>query len=279
MQRWPITSLQTKVTLLVIGIVAGVLALSTFLNIRVSEHALEQDLRTNAIALARQFAAGIGSREELNNPTTLQVDIAQVMEDRPSILGVEVYVMADGVPHFVTSLDAEVQTNPAPEVFQVAQDNHPMAVQRQGRTGRQWDAIVPVHLNGSFAGVVRLQLSLREADRLAGRERRQAVLIMGASTVAIVLLMSIFLQQTLHRRLQNLITTMAKTEAGDSAGEASSHTKDELGRLADSFNRMLYRIRNFNNELQEKVAQATAELRDLNGKLTRPGGRWAALSG
>jgi two-component system NtrC family sensor kinase len=30
---------------------------------------------------------------------------------------------------------------------------------------------------------------------------------------------------------------------------------------------MLHRIRNFNGELQEKVEQATAELRDLNGKL------------
>ena len=266
-QRWPITSLQTKATLLVIAIVAGILALSTYLNIRVSEHALEQDLRANAISLARQFAAGIDSWEEFNNAATLQVDIAQVMEDRPSILGVEVYAMADGVPHFITSLDEEDQTNPAPEVLQVAQDNKPMAVQRQGPTGRQWDALVPVHLNGTFAGVVRLQVSLREADRLAGRERRQAVLIMGASTVAIILLMSIFLRQTLHRRLQNLITTMARAEAGDLSGEASVHTKDELGRLADSFNRMLYRIRNFNNELQEKVAQATAELRDLNGKL------------
>ena len=101
-------------------------ALSTFLNIRDSEHALEQDLQTNAISLARQFAAGIGSWEELNNAATLQVRIAQVMEDRPSILGVEVYAMADGVLHFITSIDEEVQTNPAPEVLPVAQDNTPM---------------------------------------------------------------------------------------------------------------------------------------------------------
>ena len=266
-QRWTITSLQMKATLLVIAIVAGVLGLSTFLNIRVSEHALEQDLRDNAIALARQFAAAIGSWEELNNPTTLQVDIGQVMEDRPSIVGVEVYAMAHGVPHLITSLDEEVETDPAPEVFQVAQENKPMALQRQGRTGRQWDAAVPVQVDGILAGVVRLQVSLREADRLAGRERRQAVLIMAASTIAIVLLVSVFLRQTLHRRLQSLITTMARAEAGDLAGEASVHAEDELGRLAESFNRMLRRIRNFNGELQEQVAQATAELRDLNGTL------------
>jgi two-component system NtrC family sensor kinase len=266
-QRWPITSLQTKATLLVIAIVAGVLGLSTVLNIRVSEHALERDLRDNAMALARQFVAGIGSWEELNNPTTLQVDIGQVMEDRPSIVGVEVYAMADGAPHFITSINEEVQINPAPEVFQVAQENKPIAVQRQGRTGRQWDVVVPVQVKEILAGVVRLQVSLLEADRLAGRERRQAGLIMGASTLAIVLLMSVFLRLTLHRRLQNLITTMARAEAGDLAGEARVHAEDELGRLAESFNRMLRRIRNFNSELQEQVAQATAELRDLNGKL------------
>ncbi len=62
---------------------------------------------------------------------------------------------------------------------------------------------------------------------------------MGASTLAIVLLMSVFLRQTLHRWLQNLITTMARAEAGDLAAETSVRSKDELGRLAESFNRML----------------------------------------
>jgi two-component system, NtrC family, sensor kinase len=267
MQRWPIRSLQTKATLLVIAIVGGVLALSTFLDIRVSERALERDLRDNAIALAQQFAGGIGSWEELNNPAMLQVDIGQVMEDRPSVVGMAVYAMAQGVPRFITSSDEEARTRPAPEVVQAAKENKPMAVQRRGRTGRHWDVAVPVHLHGALAGVVHLQVSLRQADQLAGRERRQAVLIMVAATVAIVLLMSVFLRQTLHRRLHNLVTTMARAEAGDLAAEASVHSADELGRLAESFNRMLRRIRNFNGELQEKVAQATAELRELNGKL------------
>jgi sensor histidine kinase regulating citrate/malate metabolism len=84
-KRWRIRSLQAKATLLVIAIVAGVLALSTFLNIRVSENALERDLRDNAIALAQQFAAGIGSWEELNNPATPEVDIEQMMGDRPTV--------------------------------------------------------------------------------------------------------------------------------------------------------------------------------------------------
>jgi two-component system, NtrC family, sensor kinase len=266
-KRWRIRSLQTKATLLVIAIVAGVLALSTFLNIRVSEHALERDLRDNAIALAQQFAAGIGSWEELNNPASLQVDIEQIMGDRPSIIGMEVYAAAHGVLHFITSSDEEGSTNPISEVLQVAQENKPVAVQRPGRTGRQWDVAVPVHHNETFAGVVRLHFSLREADRLAGRERRQAVLIMGAAAVAIVLLMSVFLRQTLHRRLHSLVTTMARAEAGDLAAEAGVHSEDELGRLAESFNRMLRRIRNFNGELQEKVEQATVELHNLNGKL------------
>ena len=108
-QRWPIRSLQTKATLLVIAIVGGVLALSTFLDIRVSERALERDLRDNAIALAQQFAGVIGSWEELNNPAMRQVDIGQVMEDRPSVVGVAVYATAQGVPHLITSSAEEVQ--------------------------------------------------------------------------------------------------------------------------------------------------------------------------
>jgi signal transduction histidine kinase len=263
----PIRSLQTKATLLVIAIVAGVLSVSTLVNIQASQLALERDLRDEASALARQFAAGIGSRAELNNPATLQVDIGQVMEGRARIVRVEVYSMAQGVPTLITSSDEEAPARPAPEVSQAAREDRPVAVLQQSVGSRQWGVAAPVHLDGALAGLVHLQVSLAAAAQLAARERRQAVLIMGASTVAIVLLMSVFLWQTLHRRLQNLVMTMARAEAGDLAAEASVYSEDELGRLAESFNRMLRRIRNFNGELQETVAQATAELRDLNGKL------------
>jgi uncharacterized membrane protein affecting hemolysin expression len=97
-QLSPFRSLQTKATLLVIAIVAGVLALSTVLNIQVSERALERDLRDNAMALARQFAAGIGSWEELNSRATLEVEIRQVMNSRSGIARVEVYAIVQGGP-------------------------------------------------------------------------------------------------------------------------------------------------------------------------------------
>jgi two-component system NtrC family sensor kinase len=267
-QLSPFRSLQTKATLLVIAIVAGVLALSTVLNIQVSERALERDLRDNAMALARQFAAGIGSWEELNSRATLEVEIRQVMNSRSGIARVEVYAIVQGGASFIISSDDAIPpASPSPEVSQAAREDRPVAVLHRSTRGRQWDVAVPVHLHGVIAGVVRLQVSLAEADQLAAQERWQAMLIMGASTAAIVLLMSLFLRQTLHRHLQNLVTTMARAETGDLDAEARIHTEDELGRLAGSFNRMLRRIRNFNGELQEKVAQATAELRELNEKL------------
>jgi signal transduction histidine kinase len=264
---WPIRSLQTKATLLVIGVVAVVLGISTLINIQDSQRTLERNTRDEVIALGQQFAVGIESQAELTNPETLQVEIGQVLEGNASLVRVEVYAVTQGIVAFITSSDEEVPTSPAPEVVQVARENKPVAVLQARREGRQWGVAVPVHLDGVLAGVVHLQVSLVEADQLAARERRQAVLIMGASTVAIVLLMSVFLRQTLHRRLQNLVTTMARAEAGDLAVEARVHPEDELGRLAASFNRMLQRIRNFNAELHGKIEQATAELRDLNGKL------------
>ncbi len=262
-----IRSLQAKATLLVIAIVAGVLALSTFLDIQASERALERDLQENAVALARQFAAGISSWQELNNPEGLKAEIRQVMEARASIVGIEVYAMTGGSPTFIASSGNQVRTGPGPEVYQAAWEDRPVAVLRNRRGGRQWEITAPVHIRDTVAGVVYLQVSLAEADQLAARQRRQAVLIMGASTVAIVFLMSIFLRRTLHRPIQQLVTTMARAEAGDLAAEAHVHTQDELGRLAQSFNRMLLQIRNFHIELQEKVDLATAELRAANEKL------------
>ncbi len=146
-------SLQAKATLLVIAIVAGVLALSTFFNVRVSERALERDLRDHAIALARQFAADINSWEELNSPEQLQAMIDQVMEPRSSIVGVEVYAVTEGVLTLITSRDEKVSDGPSPEVSQVVLKNRPVAVLREELGGRQWDVAAPVHIGGVFGGV------------------------------------------------------------------------------------------------------------------------------
>lgn len=110
-QHSPFRSLQTKATLLVIAIVAGVLALSTALNIRLSEHILERDLRDNTISLARQFAAGIGSWEELNDPAMLQIEIGQVMIAAQASRGWRFMLWLRGVP--LSSLPAIMRSRPA----------------------------------------------------------------------------------------------------------------------------------------------------------------------
>jgi signal transduction histidine kinase len=83
---------------------------------------------------------------------------------------------------------------------------------------------------------------------------------------------------------------MARAEAGDLRAEVNLESRDELGMIAGSYNRMLRqigeatserislieRINNFNDELKSKVASATIELtqrnrelRDLNARLLK----------
>ena len=53
---------------------------------------------------------------------------------------------------------------------------------------------------------------------------------------------------------------MSLAEAGDLESHALVHSYDEIGKLTEQFNKMLQKIRNFNEDLKVRIKQATEEL-------------------
>jgi signal transduction histidine kinase len=136
-------------------------------------------------------------------------------------------------------------------------------------------------LGGEIVGAIVVKFSLEIADRLAAKERRQSFFIMVVASVLIGGFLGWYLQQNISRPIQALVGTMAKAEAGNLGAEARLGRDDELGRLAEGFNRMLRRIQggydenvkllarieNFNRELRSEVERATRELAARNEDL------------
>lgn len=148
---------------------------------------------------------------------------------------------------------------------------------------RLWVVTAPVRLVGEVAGAITVKFSLEAADRHAAKERRQSLAIMVVGSVLIIGVLGWYLQRNVSRPIQTLMRTMARAEGGDLGAEARLERDDELGELAQGFNRMLRkikesheenaklltRIEGFNRELKAEVEKATRELAARHEELRR----------
>lgn len=262
-------SLQTKIILLVILIVCTVLSFSTYLRIRVSEKILEEDVKERAILVARGLAVGIRSQRGLGDVEVLQGEIQSVVRARGAFVRIGIFGVR---PHGLV-LVASSEEDMAPTLYErgreAIKEKRTVAVLRGVGRKRVWDVAVPIRIGRRIVGAVAVEASLERADRLAARERRQSFAIGAAAAILIVGILSWYLQRAVNRPIQALVDTMAKAKGGDLEVQVEVKRHDELGRLAGSFNRMLQRIANFNQELRLKIEQATGKLAERNEELKK----------
>src|SRR5260370_14697477 len=63
-----------------------------------------------------------------------------------------------------------------------------------------------------------------------------------------------------QRPIGRFMTAIGRVRAGDATATVSIESTDEFGALARHFNDMMARLNQFNEELQRRVSEATAEL-------------------
>ena len=275
-------SLQARIVFLVVAIVAIVLFLSTYLDLRLSETTFEEELRDRAVNLAKGLAATIGTPRELEDAGLLWREMEEIKKTQRIVEAIEIFGFSTAGPALIASTGGPTGPIPGPSEWQVIRKGEAAtSLERAG--GRRLWVTAPIRFGEESAGAIRVRFSLEYADRHAAKERRQTLAIMGAASLLIVGFLGWYLQRNVSRPIQVLMGAMAQAEAGDLASEARLARDDEFGRMAVGFNRMLRKIReshdenvklvaridNFNKELQAEVEKAIRELAARHEELRR----------
>src|SRR5438552_3470482 len=249
-----------------------------WINLFLAYRAIEEDLRTRAIIYAREVAATIGHRSELERKEALQQLIARLLEIRKSALQLD--VLAFGQEETIV-----VATNvPGARLPFSQRDGDEVRrggiVSRAVSTGAEhhWEVMAPIttafttqafdsargtfqpRLEGEVVGAVAVKFSAQRADELASRIRVWALTLATAGVIVMGLLMRTAIQVVVDRPIQRFMEAIS-TGADDGAPTAVSvTTADEFGVLARHFNEMVARIGRFNEELRTRIGEATGEL-------------------
>ncbi|MBI4588562.1 MAG: HAMP domain-containing protein [Candidatus Rokubacteria bacterium] len=249
-----------KLVLLTLVLLVVVSFSFTWLNLTLSRGWVEEDLKDRAITFAREVAATIGDRREFESGALLQDQIQQIMAVRQNVLQLDIVAFGVAGARVIATSRAQIRLPfHRKDADQVLKGQVISRLVKEER-GRYWEVMAPITLEGTIAGAVAAKFSLDRADRLASRIRSWAFGLAAASVLVTGILMSLAVSLVVDRPIRRFMGAIARVRRGDTEATVPLRTADEFGVLAIHFNEMMMRINHFNDELQGRVKEATAEL-------------------
>jgi signal transduction histidine kinase len=250
-----------KLVLLSLLILVVISFAFTALHLWISAGWVEDDLRERAIAFALEIAATIGDRREFESGALLDQQIARILAVRPNAQQIDVLAFeGESRTRLVASSHAAVRLpftrREAAEVRRGRVLSHLVTEPRS----RSWEVMAPIALEGQVAGAVAARFSLDRADAMRARIALWALALTAVSIAVMGALMSAAIETVVNRPLRRFLDTIERIRGGDTQATVAVSSDDELGVLGRHFNETMTRVAAFNDELQARVPEATAEL-------------------
>ncbi len=273
-------SVNVRLGLLVALVVALVVSVSTYLEIRVFEASMLADLVDTASKTAQAVADDVELRPDPLDVEDLADGLREFIDAVPSIRAISVVVMENGNPTVLAS----TSTVPGRETLSLAQQAIKQAEDRNEEStawGPDTELLrtvaVSANRDDQLFGAVVLTFSVASVEQLHRRGGLVVLWFVPAAILVLTLLLELLVRRLIHRPIAAIHSTMERVGDGDLGARAPVMRQDEIGAVAAGLNQMLATMENFNVALKDRVRDATEELRARNAELVDSYSRVFAL--
>jgi two-component system NtrC family sensor kinase len=125
-------------------------------------------------------------------------------------------------------------------------------------------------------GVFDVSLSLETTDKRIGQIRRKSILFAGITILAVSLIIILIIRRQVYHPVKALVKATASVAAGDFDYAISIKSRDEVGKLSESFEIMTQRLKKADDHIKEliktledKVEERTSELKSAQFQLVQ----------
>jgi two-component system, NtrC family, sensor kinase len=257
-------TLRTRLALLITLTVALIIGVQALIESRVFEREVERDLLETARLTALAVADDFELRREPVDLVSVAANLHEFAISAPAIRTVSI-IRVSGADADILASTSSGERAPALAAARRAAD------ERQTVTGAgPPDAAivaVPAQRENKTIGAVVVTVSLGSVAQLRTKGRRVTLIFAPIVVVLLTLIIDFFTRRLIHRPIRRIHDAMRRAGQGDFSARAAILRNDELGQVAAGLNDMLARLQHFNEALQERVDEATAELRVRNQEL------------
>src|SRR5262249_11570663 len=264
MTRPVFVSLRTKLLIGTVLIIAGLMAAVTAVVEHRQRTTIIEEVHRRGTAMAEGLAGVSAGALLLYNFTALEQNVVRFDQETDVAYAVILDRLGQVVAH--SRNPGAVGSTPSDPVSLRALDAAPTLQETAGPDGEAlYDIAVPILVEGSRWGTVRLALSRHGVDAEIASTRREL-----AALAAVALVLGSLATAVVARRITRPARQLADGVAAIARGELDQRIDpgrpDELGRLAVAFNEMAAQLRQHRTDLEVADAalrQRFAELSDL----------------
>jgi two-component system, NtrC family, sensor kinase len=265
MARRTALSLRARLTLLVAVVVAVVIGIESYLEIRVFQSRVQNDILEAAGSTAQAITDDLEARggpARVSSPQ-LHALLQDFRGARPAIRDIAVVMLQPDGP----SLAARTSASPVDDLLPVVRQTVELGTETWSGEGRERTLAAPLVQQGRVVGAVTVTVSLASIEQLRSRGREVTIWFAVPAIVVLTLLVDLLSRRFVHAPLAGIRQAMHRAGAGELGVRVDVGRNDEMGTVARGLNEMLARVERFQTDLQARVDDATRELRQTNTEL------------
>jgi signal transduction histidine kinase len=257
-------SVRTRLTLLIILAVALVIGVQAIIEIGLFERTVERDLLETARLTAVAVADDYELRRDPIDVDSLSDMLHEFAVSAPAIRTVSVVNVSGDQTEVVASTSSDERDEALQAARRAVDERQTVIV--DGPPGSTILAAPAFRDNHAAAAAV-VTVSLGSVAQLRTKGRTVTLWFTPIVVVLLTLVIDWFARRLIHRPVARIHEAMQRAGAGDFSARATIVRPDEIGDVAAGLNDMLARLQHLNDALQERVDDATSELRVRNQEL------------
>jgi signal transduction histidine kinase len=248
-------SLGTRLSLFIALIVVAVVSSVAYLEVRSFEQHIEQDLMDSARLGAQSAADDVAQRSLPLDPQDIRDSLHDLVAADPVLDAISVIeVDQAGRLRVVTSTSTEERA----EVVALAGRAITAQASTSDRGSTAITVALPVPRRRSYAVAVTVGLEGLLQTRTHGL--RVALGFAVPTIVFVTVLVYFTVRHLIERPLRSILLAMEATKGGNMHARSTLIQHDEFGTIANGLNQMLDQVEGFNETLQGRIDEATAQL-------------------
>ncbi len=264
-------SLRSTITFLLAGLLVTISLLASVVLLRVNERLLLREVGDSAQATAHAIAASLSLRahhagtlrEAWLHPELLQTELEQLAQLpdvlEMAVIGPDLRVLAHSDRSQLGRRILDLQVGPT-------------LIEGTARGALHWEEGVrvywahhPLIVEGQPVAVLRAKLSLGALDQHLASGQSLMLLYLALDALLLILAGSYLLDRLIVRPLRRVAEATERVGHGDLQPIRVIRRRDEIGRLALSFNRMVEALASHRRSLQVKIAELSQANHELEG--------------
>ncbi|MFH1770572.1 MAG: HAMP domain-containing protein [archaeon] len=236
----------------------------TVYSINKERELLDRSYVVKAEALVFALDAGLGTKKDLEDKSEILSTIHKHIWLDPDILAISVNTFEDGELKVFASNDELILNQLSNEINKESFDSNSV-INKIIETEHERILRIssPIHIAGQSLGTYQIDMTLEEADKKIVEATEDLVVANSIVTILFVFFIFLFLRLIVINPIEKLTQGVNEFAKGDWDFKVEKSSKDEIGELTDSFNKMAGDLKESHSALKkhEKELEIIVEKR------------------